>query len=101
MSKITEAFDKGYILGVFNVSGIEGLDEELKRLKKIGRQPHDVLATGSEVMRPIDYKMENMDPEFQKILNEHFWDLLGDYPNRHKKKEENDEDYGASHGMSN
>src|SRR5690606_35571005 len=32
--------DLAYITGVFNVSGIDGLQKELTRLKEIGKNPH-------------------------------------------------------------
>ena len=38
-----KAFDEGYVLGIFNTGGIEVLLEELKRLKKIGYEPHQIL----------------------------------------------------------
>jgi hypothetical protein len=38
---IDHYIDVAYLTGVFSVSGIDGLDKELKRLKEIGKQPHD------------------------------------------------------------
>lgn len=35
--------DIAYLSGVFNVSGIEGLNKEIKRLKSIGKSPHDII----------------------------------------------------------
>lgn len=35
--------DASYILGVFNASGIDGLSNELKRMKEIGLKPHQFL----------------------------------------------------------
>ena len=35
--------DFAYLCGVFNVSGIDGLHKEIKRLKDIGREPHDII----------------------------------------------------------
>ena len=34
--------DLSYFVGVFNVSGIEGLTNELQRLKKLHANPHDI-----------------------------------------------------------
>ena len=35
--------DFAYLAGVFNVSGIDGLHEEIIRLKKLGKNPHDII----------------------------------------------------------
>ena len=35
--------DLAYLIGVFNVSGIDGLQKELTRLKEIGKEPHDII----------------------------------------------------------
>ena len=35
--------DFAYLAGVFNVSGIDGLHEEIQRLKRLGIEPHDIL----------------------------------------------------------
>jgi len=35
--------DISYLCGVFNVSGLSGLAKELKRLKEIGKEPHDII----------------------------------------------------------
>jgi len=35
--------DGAYLLGVFNASGIDGLADELKRLKELGRKPHEII----------------------------------------------------------
>ena len=32
-----------YLAGVFNVSGIDGLQKEINRLKSIGKDPHDII----------------------------------------------------------
>jgi len=34
--------DFAYLTGVFNVSGIDGLQKEIERLKGIGKNPHDI-----------------------------------------------------------
>lgn len=34
--------DLSYCCGVFNVVGIDGLSEELKRLKEINKKPHEI-----------------------------------------------------------
>lgn len=34
--------DLAYLTGVFNVSGVDGLQQELTRLKEIGKNPHDI-----------------------------------------------------------
>lgn len=39
--------DLAYLTGVFNVSGIDGLQKELTRLKKIGKNPHDIFPEGN------------------------------------------------------
>jgi len=33
--------DLAYLVGVFNVSGMDGLGSELNRLKEIGKHPHE------------------------------------------------------------
>lgn len=35
--------DFAYLCGVFNVSGIDGLHEEIQRLKELGKEPHDII----------------------------------------------------------
>jgi hypothetical protein len=35
--------DFAYLCGVFNVSGIDGLQKEIQRLKVIGKDPHDII----------------------------------------------------------
>jgi len=35
--------DFAYLCGVFNVSGIDGLQKEIQRLKAIGKDPHDII----------------------------------------------------------
>ena len=39
--------DFAYLTGVFNVSGIDGLQKELTRLKEIGKNPHDIFSEGN------------------------------------------------------
>lgn len=39
--------DLAYLTGVFNVSGIDGLQKELARLKDIGKNPHDIFTEGN------------------------------------------------------
>ena len=39
--------DLAYLTGVFNVSGIDGLQKELTRLKDIGKNPHDIFTEGN------------------------------------------------------
>jgi hypothetical protein len=34
--------DLAYLMGVFNVSGIDGLQKEIERLKGIDKSPHDI-----------------------------------------------------------
>jgi hypothetical protein len=36
--------DLAYLTGVFNVVGIDGLSKEIKRLKEIGKNPHDIFS---------------------------------------------------------
>ena len=36
--------DFAYLAGVFNTSGIDGLHEEIQRLKRLGIEPHDIFA---------------------------------------------------------
>ena len=35
--------DFAYLCGVFNVSGIDGLHNEIQRLKELGKEPHDII----------------------------------------------------------
>jgi len=35
--------DFAYLAGVFNVSGIDGLQKEIERLKGLGKNPHDII----------------------------------------------------------
>ena len=35
--------DFAYFTGVFNVSGIDGLQKEIERLKGLGKNPHDII----------------------------------------------------------
>ncbi len=35
--------DFAYLCGVFNTSGIDGLYNEIQRLKEIGKEPHDII----------------------------------------------------------
>jgi hypothetical protein len=35
--------DFTYLMGVFNVSGMEGLSKELLRLKALNKVPHDIV----------------------------------------------------------
>jgi hypothetical protein len=35
--------DFAYLIGVFNVSGIDGLQKEIERLKGLGKNPHDII----------------------------------------------------------
>lgn len=39
----TDEIDLAYITGAFNAAGIDGLQKELKRIKKVGKQPHDII----------------------------------------------------------
>lgn len=32
-----------YLCGVFNVSGIDGLHNEIQRLKELGKEPHNII----------------------------------------------------------
>ncbi len=40
--------DLAYLTGVFNVSGIDGLQKELTRLKEISKNPHDIFSEGND-----------------------------------------------------
>ena len=40
--------DFAYFCGVFNVSGIDGLQKEIDRLKAIGKEPHDFLGISND-----------------------------------------------------
>jgi len=40
--------DLAYLTGVFNVSGIDGLQKELTRLKEIGKDPHEFCASENQ-----------------------------------------------------
>jgi hypothetical protein len=35
--------DFAYLCGAFNTSGIDGLHNEIQRLKDIGKEPHDII----------------------------------------------------------
>lgn len=35
--------DFAYLAGVFNTSGIDGLHNEIIRLKELGKDPHDII----------------------------------------------------------
>lgn len=35
--------DFAYLCGVFNVSGIDGLHNEIQRLKELGKEPHNII----------------------------------------------------------
>lgn len=37
--------DFSYLVGVFNVSGIDGLHKETQRLKELGKDPSDLILT--------------------------------------------------------
>jgi hypothetical protein len=40
--------DFAYLAGVFNVSGIDGLQKEIERLKGLGKNPHDIIIATRE-----------------------------------------------------
>jgi antirestriction protein ArdC len=40
--------DFAYLAGVFNVSGIDGLQKEIERLKELGKNPHDIIIAARE-----------------------------------------------------
>ena len=40
--------DFAYLAGVFNVSGIDGLQKEIERLKGLGKNPHDLIIAARE-----------------------------------------------------
>lgn len=40
--------DFAYLAGVFNVSGIDGLQKEIERLKVLGKNPHDIIIAARE-----------------------------------------------------
>ena len=44
MEKIGNRIDLVYLTGVFNVSGLEGLHDELTRLKTLDKSPKDLLS---------------------------------------------------------
>lgn len=35
--------DFAYLCGVFNTSGIDGLHNEIQRLKELSKEPHDII----------------------------------------------------------
>lgn len=41
-----QEIDFAYLAGVFNVSGIDGLYNEIQRLKSLGKHPHDIINEG-------------------------------------------------------
>lgn len=40
--------DFAYLAGVFNVSGLDGLQKEIERLKGLGKNPHDIIIAARE-----------------------------------------------------
>ncbi|HHT99010.1 MAG TPA: hypothetical protein GXZ79_02885 [Acholeplasma sp.] len=40
--------DFAYLVGVFNVSGIDGLQKEIERLKELDKNPHDITIAARE-----------------------------------------------------
>jgi hypothetical protein len=40
--------DFAYLAGVFNVSGIDGLQKEIERIKGLGKNPHDIIIAARE-----------------------------------------------------
>jgi hypothetical protein len=40
--------DLAYLAGVLNVSGIDGLQKEIERLKGLGKKPHDIIIEGRQ-----------------------------------------------------
>jgi len=40
--------DFAYLAGVFNVSGIDGLQKEIERLKGLGKNPHNIIIAARE-----------------------------------------------------
>jgi hypothetical protein len=40
--------DFAYLAGVFNVSGIDGLQGEIERLRGLGKNPHDIIIAARE-----------------------------------------------------
>ncbi len=38
--------DFAYLCGVFNTSGIDGLHNEIQRLKELGKEPHNIIEAG-------------------------------------------------------
>ena len=44
LSRFSECeVDFAYLCGVFNTSGIDGLHNEIQRLKELGKEPHDII----------------------------------------------------------
>lgn len=48
--------DIAYLTGVFNVVGLDGLSVEIDRLKKIGKQPHDIFDAFRKLPAPYQEK---------------------------------------------
>ena len=44
--------DLAYLAGVFNASGIDGLYNEIQRLKSLGKNPHDIIIEGRNQPKP-------------------------------------------------
>ena len=47
-----QEIDFAYLAGVFNASGIDGLYNEIQRLKSLGKNPHDIIIEGRNQPRP-------------------------------------------------
>lgn len=52
MKELTDnQIDLIYLLGVFNMTGLDGLGKEIERLKNIGVTPHEMI---NDLLRPRD-----------------------------------------------
>lgn len=47
-----QEIDFAYLAGVFNASGIDGLYNEIQRLKSLGKNPHDIIIEGRNQPKP-------------------------------------------------
>ena len=49
--------DLAYLIGVFNVVGIDGLQKEIQRLKEIGMNPHELFAIYDDTINESNTSM--------------------------------------------
>ena len=65
-NEIKNKIDYAYCIGVFNVSGIDGLGNELKRLQSIGKLPHEMF-TDINNIEPVDKLQNQSTRKFEEL----------------------------------